>query len=78
MNVIVCKRYGFFLVFRHFLNDLGLKMVKALPFIHKPDRVARKASDVSAADWRNQTHVKNISYFFTCVVTTFLRAEILV
>ena len=33
-------------------------MVKALPFIHQPDRVARKASYVSAADWRYQTHVK--------------------
>ena len=49
-------------------------MVKALPFIHQPDRVARKASDVSAADWRNQKHGKIISYFFTCVVTAFLRA----
>ena len=24
--------------------------------IHQPDRVARKVSDVSAADWRYQTH----------------------
>ena len=31
-------------------NNRGLRMVKALPFIHQPDRVARKASDVSAAD----------------------------
>ena len=38
-------------------------MVKALPFIHHPDRVARKASDVSAADWRYQTRVKNIVCF---------------
>ena len=49
-------------------------MAKASPFVHQPDRVARKASDVSAADWRYQTHVKKISYFFTCVVITFLRA----
>ena len=37
-------------------------MVKALPFIHQHDRVARKTSDVSAADWRRQTHEK-LSYF---------------
>ena len=42
-------------------------MVKALPFIHQPDRMARKASDVSAADWRYQTRVK-MSHFFTCIV----------
>ena len=36
-------------------------MVKALPFIHQHDRVARKTSDVSAADWRRQTHEK-LSY----------------
>ena len=45
-------------------------MAKALLFIHQPDWVARKASDVSAAGWRYQTHVKNI-VFFTCVVTAF-------
>ena len=44
-------------------------MVKALP-----DRVARKASDVSAADWRCQTQVKRYRIFFTCVVKAFLRA----
>ena len=27
-------------------------MVKASPFIHQPDRVARKVSDVSATDWQ--------------------------
>ena len=41
-------------------------MVKASPFIHQPDRVARKASDVSAADWRYQTHVKNTILFHVC------------
>ena len=40
------------------LNYLVLRIVKALPFIHQPDRVARKASDESVADWRYQTHVK--------------------
>ena len=30
-------------------NDRVLRIVKTLPFIHQPDRVAPKASDVSAA-----------------------------
>ena len=47
-------------------------MVKALPFIHHPDRVARKARDMSVADWRYQTREK-ISYF-SGVVTVFPRA----
>ena len=43
--------------------------MKALPFIHQPDRVARKASDVSIADWRYQTHIKkNIVFFHSCVM----------
>ena len=54
-------------------NNLGLRMVKALPFIHHPDRVARKARDMSVADWRYQTREK-ISYFFRFVVTVFPRA----
>ena len=41
-------------------------MVKALSFIHRPNRVARKASDVAAADWRYQTHIKNIASFHVC------------
>ena len=41
-------------------------MVKALPFIHQPDRVERKASDVSAADWRYQTRVKKHAFFHVC------------
>ena len=53
-------------------------MVKASQFIHQPDRVVRKASDVSAADWRFQTHVKKKKlYLFTFVVKAFLRTEIL-
>ena len=39
-------------------------MVKALPFFHQPDRVAPKASDVSAADLRYQSHVKNMVILF--------------
>ena len=39
-------------------NDLWLRMVNAFPFVHHPDRVVWKASDMSAANWRYQTHVK--------------------
>ena len=49
-------------------------MVKALPFIHQPNQVAQKASDVSVGYGQYQTRVKKIPYFFTCVVTAFLRA----
>ena len=50
-------------------------MVKASPFIHQPDRVERKANDVSATVWRYQKHVKKYGIFFTCVVTAFHRAR---
>ena len=50
-------------------NDLVLRIVKALPFIHQPDRVARR---VLIGDIK---HVKKIRYFFTCVVTAFHRAR---
>ena len=39
-------------------------MVKALPFFHQPDWVAPKTSDVSAADLRYQSHVKNMVILF--------------
>ena len=38
-------------------------MVSASPFIHQSDRVQRRASDVSATDWRYQTHVENYPNF---------------
>ena len=44
-------------------NNLGLRMVNALPFIRQPDQNGKKASDVSAADWQYQIHVKNYRYF---------------
>ena len=37
-------------------------MVNALPFIHQPDREAQRASDVSAADRRNQTHMGSFGF----------------
>ena len=42
-------------------------MVQGSPFIHQTDRVARKVSDVSAADWRYQT-CKKMSYHINCGV----------
>ena len=40
-------------------KQLLLRIVRALPFIHQPDRVAPKASDVSAADLLYQYTWKN-------------------
>ena len=77
LNVTVCKRHEFFILIAAIIenkNDLGLRVVKALPFIHQPDREARKANDVSTAYWRYQTLVKKKAYFFTSVITAFLRA----
>ena len=46
-------------------------MVKALPFIHQPDEVARKGTDVSAANRRYQTHVKRIRIFSRVLLRLF-------
>ena len=59
LNLIVCQRYRFFQCFRRHNSRsskkvLILRILKALLFIHQPDRVALKASDVSAADWLYQ------------------------
>ena len=40
--------------------------MKALSLTHQPDRVARKGSDVPAADWRYQTHLKKYRIFHVC------------
>ena len=47
-------------------KQLVLRIVKALLFIHQPDRVAPKASDVSAADWLYQQTWKNTIFFHAC------------
>ena len=47
-------------------KQLLLRIVRALPFIHQPDRVAPKASDVSAADWLYQHTWKNTIFFHVC------------
>ena len=51
MNLTVSQRYGFFSVLATIIREssdkqLVLGIVKALPFINQPDRVAPKASDV--------------------------------
>ena len=57
-----------------FYKQLVERIVKALPFIHQPNRMAPKASDVSLADWLYQ-HTWKSTIFFTFFVTVFLRAE---
>ena len=59
LNVAVCQRYGIFSVLAAIIQEssdkqLVLRIVKTLSCIHQPDRVAPKASDVSAADWLYQ------------------------
>ena len=74
LNVTVCQRFEFFSVVRgynprKFSKDvLRFRKVKTLVFIHQPDRVAQKASYVSAADWRYQTQVENLSQIYVCAV----------
>ena len=74
MKVTVLKRYGFLSVLAAIIRKNSDKRTwiengeKALPFIHQLDRVARKASDVSAADWRYQTQVKKYRFFFSRVL----------
>ena len=51
LNLIVCHRYGYFSVLAAIIREksdkqLVLRIVEALPFIHQPDRVAPKASNV--------------------------------
>ena len=49
-----------------------------LLFIHQPNRVARKASDVLTADWRYQRHVKKYRIFSRVLLRLFSGLEILV
>ena len=54
-------------------THLVLRIVKASLFIHQPDRVEPKSSDIKQLiDYINTR--EKIRYFFTCVVTAFLRA----
>ena len=45
-------------------------MVKTLPFIHQSDQVVRKASYVSAAEWRYQTQMNK--WYIKCIKMTSL------
>ena len=54
------RSYGISLGVFNLIALLRLRMVNALPFIYLPVRVARKASDVLAADWLYQTHVRKL------------------
>ena len=49
--------------------------MSALPFIHQSDRVERRASDVSATDWRYQTHVENYPNFRRVLLSLFTGPE---
>ena len=49
-------------------------MVKASPFIHQPDQVVQKVSDVLAADWWYHAYMKKYD-IFSCIVMAFLRAQ---
>ena len=45
---------------RPLLKKLTSFLVNTLSFIHQPDKVAQRTSDVSAVDWRYQTQKKGI------------------
>ena len=73
LNVTVWKWYRFFCVLaakseKLPTNDHGLRMAKTLPFIHQPDRLARKASDELIGDikcaWKNIVffHVRHYGF----------------
>lgn len=63
------------------INDIidereSVRMVNTVPFIHRPDHMALKVSDVSAAYWQHLTHNKTLQ-FYICTVMAFLSREIL-
>ena len=53
-------------------------MVSVSPFIHQSDRVKRRASDVSATDWRYQTQVENYPNLGRVLLGLFTGPEIVV
>ena len=62
----------------HIARKFRQTKVKALSFVHQRDQVARKASDMSAADWRYQTQVKKFRIFSHVLLRLFLGLEILI
>ena len=84
LNVTVYKQYGFFSVLAAIIRTNPDKRPWiengedfARPFTHQPDRVARKASDVSAANWRYRTQVKKYDIFSRVLLRLFSGLEIL-
>ena len=71
LNLTACQQNIFFSVLAAIIRgssdkQLVLRIVKAFPFIHQPDRVAPNASDLSAADWVYQHMCKNTIFFHVC------------
>ena len=82
LNATICKRQEFSnvlaaIIRKNSTNDLGLRMMKALLFIHQPDRMAPNVRDVST-DWRYQTLVKKYRIFSRVLLLLFSGLEILV
>ena len=82
LNATICRRQEFFnvlaaIIRKNSTNDLGLRMMKALLFIHQPDRMAPNVRDVST-DWRYQTLVKKYRIFSRVLLLLFSGLEILV
>lgn len=62
LNVIFFKWYGFCsviaaIIWENFGTELWIAKSKGLLLIYQPDRLAQKASDVSAADWRKRNKI---------------------
>ena len=80
LNLSVCQRYGILSVLAAIIREssdklLVLRIVKTLPFIHQPDRVVPKASDVSS--WLAiSTHVKKYDIFSRVLLRLFSGPEI--
>ena len=84
LNVTVYKPYGFFSVLAAIIRTNPDKRPWiengedfARPFTHQPDRVARKASDVLAANWRYRMQVKKYDIFSRVLLRLFSGLEIL-
>ena len=84
LNVTVCKGCEFFSLLAGIISENFNKQpwIENCEGFHSHDRVVQKANDMSAADWRYQTLVKNyceLWYFFMFVVMAFYSGlEILV
>lgn len=57
-------------------DSINWLMMNAMPFIYQPVKMARRASGVSAADWRYQTHVRIIVIWHVLQLRLFSGLEI--